>query len=144
VDVLWIGKNQTEGTVRRSHLKPLEQLHDYSCGQTCVAMLTGACYYDVVMYMGYSSTDPLKIQKGLQKFGLKSAKRLTQFRGNKEYPDYKKLDFDAVLKMVHRKGGSYHFVVWDAKRRRILDPNYPPFRIGRAHRITSYLRTWRS
>jgi hypothetical protein len=130
--------------MRRAKLKSLKQQHDYSCGQTCVAMLTGASYKAVIKFMGSASTDTSKIRRGLNRFKVKSATRLKQFRGNEQYPNYKKLDFDAVLKMKHRGRSMYHWIVWDSKRGKCLDPQNPSFKIGPAHRITSYLRTWHS
>jgi hypothetical protein len=123
-----------------------------SCGQCCVAMLARVSLSEVINALGSdSSTNTSKIREGLKKFGFKSAKRLEQFRGNEQYPSYKQLDFDAILKMVHRRrrngsadwGGTYHWVVWDSKCGRTLDPQRPPYKIGPAHRITSYLRVWR-
>ena len=82
------------------------QEHDYSCGQACV----------VIDYMGEASSDTARMRNGLTKFGLKSKGRLVQFRGNAQYRSHEELDFDALLKMVHRKpdGG----------------PKQPPYKIG--------------
>jgi hypothetical protein len=71
------------------------QEHDYSCGQACVA--------EVIDYMGEASNDTARMRSGLTKFGLKSKRRLVQFRGNAQYRSHEKLDFYALLKMVHRK-----------------------------------------
>jgi hypothetical protein len=73
--------------MRRRNLRSLKQPRDSnSCGQTCVAMLTGASYDDVIGCMGEASTDTSAIRRGLSRFGFKSEKRLTQFRGNEEHP----------------------------------------------------------
>jgi hypothetical protein len=131
--------------MRRGNLERIVQQHDNSCGQACVAMLARVAYSDVIDFMGRSYTDTRDIRNGLREFGLKSAKRLRQFRGNKQYHDYKELNFDAMLKLVDPKthrGGSFHWVVWDAKRRRRLDPQSPRYKIPPA-RITSFLTVWR-
>jgi hypothetical protein len=52
--------------MRRGDLERLKQQHDNSCGQTCVAMLSGAPYDDVIGYMGRSCTDTRKIRDGLR------------------------------------------------------------------------------
>jgi hypothetical protein len=110
--------------MRRGDLKRIIQKHDNSCGQTCVAMMARVAYEDVIDFMGRSYTDTRKVRNGLQKFGLRSARRLVPFRGNKKYGDYKDLPADAILKLVssRHRGGTFHWVVWDAKRKKILDP----------------------
>jgi hypothetical protein len=131
---------------RKWELEELRQRHDNSCGQTCVAMLSGTSYNRVIKQMGKSYTSTRAIHDGLKYFGVRSAKRLVQFRGNKKYPDHRKLGFDAMLKLVHPKvhrGGNFHWVVWDAKKRKVLDPQRPRYKI-RQVRITSFLPISRS
>jgi hypothetical protein len=132
--------------MRRKHLNPLKQRHDNSCGQTCVAMLAMLPdAEEVIEYMGKGRTNTRKIRKGLRKFGLKSAKRLERFRRNGDYHSYKELDVDAVLKLVDPKihrPGTYHWVVWDSKRRKRLDPQRPRYKVPPA-KITAFLRVWR-
>ena len=67
-------------------------------------------------------------------YGLELAHHLVPFRSTK----YEDLEDNAILKVNPRRGGAeWHWVVWDAKRRRLLDPRDPPYK-----RISacSYLR----
>jgi hypothetical protein len=131
--------------MRRGNLERIVQQHDNSCGQSCVAMLARVTYNDVIDFMGRNYTETRDIRNGLREFGLKSARRLTQFRGNKHIHDYKELKHDAMLKLVNprtHRSGSFHWVVWDARRRKILDPQHPRYKIPPA-RITSFLKVWR-
>jgi hypothetical protein len=126
-------------------MKCIKQKHDDSCGQTCIAMLTGAPYDDVIDSMGESYTSARDLHKALAKFGLKSPKRLVQFRGNKKYPNHRALNVYAILKLVDRRYHNrryWHWVVRDAKRRKILDPQWHPYKVPPA-RITSFLPVWR-
>ncbi len=101
VDVLEGWEKANGEVMPHGNLRSLKQQRDsYSCGQACVAMLTGASYDDVIKYMGEAFTDTSAIRKGLRRFGFKSEKRLTQFRGNEEHPNYESLKCHAILKMV--------------------------------------------
>ena len=75
---------------------------------------------------------------------MRAGQRLIQFRGNKRYCDYKELDVDAVLKLVARshEPGYWHWIVWDAKSKKTLDPKKKPYKIPPA-KIKSYLPVWR-
>jgi hypothetical protein len=104
-------------------------------------MLTGSSYDDVIKYMGIGCTDARRIRNGLGHFGLKTAERMMSFRSNKRYRRHTALPFDAVLKLVHpriHRDGGYHWVVWDARRRKILDPDDPPFKLPQVD-ITQFL-----
>ena len=73
-------------------------------------------------------------EEGEAVYGLELAHHLVPFRSTK----YEDLEDNAILKVNPRRGGAeWHWVVWDAKRRRLLDPRDPPYK-----RISacSYLR----
>ncbi len=131
--------------MRRGNLKHLRQPSESNtCGQTCVAMLARVSYEKVISVMGRGRTNTRKVREGLRKFGLKSDK-LTQFRGNREYKHYKKLNFDALLKLKDseaHKDGNWHWIVWDAKRKKKLDPQDPAYKVPPA-RIISFIRVRR-
>ena len=63
------------------------------------------------------------LRKALAVYGLERAHHLVPFRSTK----YEDLEDNAILKVNPRRGGAeWHWVVWDAKRRRLLDPRDPP------------------
>ena len=127
--------------MRRRKLKHLFQDDaDNTCGQTCVAMLTGRPRGDVIALMGKSYTTTLNVHNALRRFGFKTPSRLKRFSKSGDYANYKELDVDAVLKLVtrHHRRGTHHWVVWDAKAKKPLDPMEDPYLVPPA-KITSYL-----
>ena len=89
---------------------------------------------DVPERCGLGCTDTGDLRKALAVYGLELAHHLVPFRSTK----YEDLEDNAILKVNPRRGGAeWHWVVWDATRRRLLDPRDPPYR-----RISacSYLR----
>ena len=80
----------------------------------------------------HTNTGDLKL--ALAACGLEPARHLVPFRSTK----YQDLEDNAILKVNPRRAGAeWHWVVWDAERRRLLDPRDPPDKWIRA---CSYLR----
>ena len=123
---------------RHKPLKRIVQEDSFGSGIACVAMLAGKSYGAVRKEMFpdgvVSGTNTGGLRKALAAHGLELARHLVPFRSTK----YQDLEDDAILKANPRHGGAeWHWVVWDAKRRRLLDPRDPPYKRIRA---CSYLR----
>ena len=121
-----------EDAVRR-----IVQRDKTGCGVACVAMVVGASYAIVRGVMAddrstiYANTKD--VVKALRHFGADLPRdRLVVLRGR----NFRRLEYDAILKVNVRKDGHWHWVVWDAKKQRVLDPKRRPYRTIRA---TSYL-----
>lgn len=106
-------------------MRRIQQLDDMGCGVACVAMLTGQSYEAIrdLMYPNepdtISGTNGRQLRRALAKFDCKTVKLVRFKRGTK----YQSLTFDAVLRVgFTKKNDDGHWVVWDSKRRRVLDP----------------------
>ena len=128
----------------------LQDPDSYACGVACTAMLAGVSYLDASYQLFGDkkprSTTTAQIRTALNEFGVATPPRLQKLRPSstkfQKMEDairfVEHLERDALLKMIrndHPKG-SWHWVVWDAKYRRIRNP------LGddrRKFRITSYL-----
>ncbi len=123
---------------RRKPIGRIVQKDPFGSGIACVAMLAGKSYGAVAEEMfpdgavPHTNTGDLKL--ALEAYGLEPAGHLVPFRSTK----YQDLKDNAILKANPRRGGAeWHWVVWDAERRRLLDPREPPYKRIRA---CSYLR----
>lgn len=118
-------------------MRMIKQVHPIGCGIACVAMLLGKSYTfarrelfpdGVVDY-----TDIGELKSALNKNGMMPASRMVSYRRRPLH-----LSDDAILKVNVRSDGSWHWVVWDSKRKKILDPKVPPYTESRL-RFHSYL-----
>ena len=123
---------------RRKPIRRIVQKDPLGSGIACVAMLAGKSYGAVAKEMfpdgvvPHTNTGDLKM--ALAAHGLEPARHPVPFRSTK----YQDLEDDAILKVNPRRGSvEWHWVVWDAGRRRLLDPRDPPYKRIRA---CSYLR----
>lgn len=121
-------------------MRRVVQEDENGCGVACVAMLAGVNYQAARVKMfprrgGYTNTADLR--RALRKFKLKCAPRMVTFRSS-GFRNYKDLPTDAILKLIAptHPPGVWHWVVWDARRKCLLDPRKRPYR---RFRITSYL-----
>ena len=126
------------GQERDRPMKRIAQQDPHGAGVACVAMLAGRSYGAVAKEMfpdgAVSGTDADELRKALVACGLEPARHLVPFRSKK----YRDLEDNAILKANSRRGGAeWHWVVWDAERRRLLDPRDPPYKRIRA---CAYLR----
>ena len=121
-------------------MRRIIQKDEVGCGVACVSMLTGQSYAAVRQSMFPTGecvrTRSRDLRKALRTFGYDVGKRLNPLRTR----HYSNLEFDAILKVWPKKDGTWHWVVWDARARRILDPLEPPYKRIRA---ISYLRVRR-
>jgi ABC-type bacteriocin/lantibiotic exporter with double-glycine peptidase domain len=127
-------------------MKLILQQHANDCGVACIAMLIqryAGCpaksAYDAaraVMFglrnCDYTTTRQLK--NALLKLDVPVGRQTVPIK-NKSQIDIS-LEFDAILKTEERKDATWHWMVWDAKNQKILDP------LGRKNRrrISHYLR----
>lgn len=78
-----------------------------------------------------TGTKTKDLRRHLERFGCKvKSGRLLPLRGH-----CSELTCDAILQVSRRMDGTWHWVVWDSRRGRILDPLDPPLR----RRPESYL-----
>lgn len=115
----------------------VHQVDRIGCGIACVAMLTGTTYARVRSEMFGAGpvdyTDVSDLQTVLRKLGYRPAERLVRTSRKPVH-----LKENAIVKVNRRSDGSWHWVVWDARRAKILDPKTPPYSEARL-RFCSYL-----
>jgi hypothetical protein len=113
------------------------QKDEDGCGVACVAMLAGISYSQArsIMFgsepVGLTSTSGLidaLVRLGRRPFN----KRLSPLRGR----NYRELKSDALLKVIRPGKWWFHWIVWDAKRERHLDPKQPAVK---RPNVSSYL-----
>lgn len=109
------------------------------CGIACVATLGGLPYRRARIELfrrtgprNSSLTNTGDLRRALKKRGFRVSRRLK--------PLYRRqlidLKANAILKVNPKPNGSWHWVIWDAKRRQILDPEGHR---KRPYRYVSYL-----
>ncbi len=100
------------------------------CGVACVAMLSGCTYAEAfhALYLKGKAkrTSLADMRRALAQFetNLEVRRKMRRVRRN-ELPD---LGADALLKTTPRSDGDWHWMVWDARRKKILDPKKVPYR----------------
>jgi hypothetical protein len=120
-------------------LRRIIQQDETGCGVACVAMFANVGYDNARKVMfgrargTYTST--ADIRRALGRFGFKPARRLMPFGRRRRYTDLRQ---DAVLKLKTRAHGEreWHWAVWDAHRRKLIDPAKFPYK---RFRVTSFL-----
>jgi hypothetical protein len=120
-------------------LRRIIQQDETGCGVACVAIFANVGYDDARKVMfgrargTYTSTADLR--RALCRFGFKPARRLIPFGRRGRYTDLRE---DAVLKLKARAHGEreWHWAVWDARRRKLIDPAKFPYK---RFRVTSFL-----
>lgn len=75
-------------------------------------------------------TDVRDLRRGLRSFGIELGHRRIPF--TKVSSTDMGLDFDAIIGTKPVKNGSWHWLVWDAANRILLDPN--PDKQSNSHR----------
>lgn len=111
-------------------MKRVVQVDDEGCGIACVAMLADTSYKKVRNRIFGKRcvvpTDTKSIRKALRKFGIASAKNLIRSTRAQHYTN---LQQDALLrvKLPKRDAPNWHWIVWDARRQRFLDPDADPY-----------------
>jgi len=119
-------------------MKRVVQRRGVDCGIACVAMLANVSYEVAKKRMfgdrPVRRTSKECLQDGLRHFGIRTATRLVRCGAN-----YTTLNFRAILKTNATGDGNWHWIVWDADRKRILDPLEKPYKNPR---VVSYLRVY--
>jgi Peptidase C39 family len=110
-------------------MRRVKQEHEMGCGVACVAMLASVHYRkahevfddkESAVKNGYFAP---ALRFVLTRLGLRPSRRLKKFRG------YDALKQNAILKVnPYNKGKDWHWVAWDARGNRILDPYEPPYK----------------
>ncbi len=113
-------------------MRLIRQRDTTGCGLACVAMIGGITYRQAKQLIFPNatakqrsfSTTKEQLQEALRGLGFQVADRLVRVPR-----DISRLRPSAILKVNVKAGGSaWHWIVWDHKRQRILDPRVPPFR----------------
>lgn len=113
-------------------MKFVKQKHKNGCAVASLAMLSGIGYDKVIkvvhpFYKNYGQPRRYpgvhieQVLRSMEKLGL-------QFRVSCLKQDVTKLKNNAII-AVYIAPGSRHAVVWDAKRKKILDPWWKPSKI---------------
>lgn len=114
------------------------QLTPYGCGVACVAMVAGVGYWTACDAIfgpeppQRHSTRVADLRRGLKRLGIALTDRLSPL-GGRSLSD---LATNAIVKVNPRQDG-WHWVVWDAGRRRLLDPRQPTYQ---RYRVISFLQ----
>jgi len=117
-------------------MRRIIQKDDCGCGAACIAMLAGITYNQAAKSLygeeevDYTKTSEIRIT--LQTYGLTLAKKRVPFLRGKTATGLHRaiqeskieLSFNAIVSTRPRRDGNWHWVVWDSKRQRILDPYY--------------------
>ena len=103
-------------------IKRVIQKHDDGCGIACLAMLAGVSYGEACdTIFGDSQGDSTSLEDlrwALKYYGLSTPERMTPFWE----ADYTQLRQHALLALDPAPNGQWHWAVWDALRKRIVDP----------------------
>src|ERR1017187_7901244 len=137
-------------------MKQVYQRTHQDCGVAAVAMVAGVSYKiarkafkngrpDEKKNVG---TTTLDLYYALKHLRIKSRWKLTQFRTQTPYD----LESHAILKVSRSKKQNWHWVAYDAKQQKIVDPNRnarwkrlePRGKYNKTCRITSYLKIIKS
>lgn len=98
------------------------------CGLACVAMAAGTTYSKLRAAIATDEVEPTQLhelREMMRQHGVALEGRLTPFRTRKPTD----LPFDALLKANPRLAGKeWHWMIWDYRRRRVLDPKMPPYK----------------
>ena len=114
------------------------QPSEFTCGQTCVAMLTGIRVDDVISEIHGHTTSVADLGGYLRKSGWHAAWSLTRVNKHVRWPEF------AILRAMWPKTGRIgHWMLWADGR--IYDPWSDPtaYQLG-GGRITSYIHIERS
>jgi hypothetical protein len=123
-------------------MKFVKQRGDYDCGIACLAMVTGLTYAQAKTLMfppghGWCNelTDHYDIKKALEKAGVERGRRFV--RGPKKFSGMHKTAI--VAASMNKTRDRWHWVVFDAERGKILDPE-KDLAVSKCRRtIASYL-----
>src|SRR5687768_2221892 len=103
-------------------MRLVRQLDEYGCGLACVAMITGRSYSAIREALGDDEVGPTQLsdlKEVMRRHRIRCGERLVPLRTRSPMD----LPFDALLKVNPRRAGrEWHWVIWDHRRKRILDP----------------------
>lgn len=125
----------------------IKQRGNSDCGVACVAMLIqryagcpASSSYDAARAVLFgmadrSDTGTRDLRRALAKFGIKTAGRTVEFKPIST--SNMGLEFDAIVSTKVKANGWWHWLVWDAKNKALLDPLEEPFK---RPMVTHYLK----
>lgn len=122
-------------------MRLVKQRDDYGCGLACVAMVAGRPYSAIRKTLGSDAVGPTQLRKLreiMRQYGVTAGERMIPLRTRTPF----EIPFDALIKMNPRRDGKeWHWVIWDHRRRRILDPRMPAYK---RRKFVSYVRLRRT
>jgi hypothetical protein len=134
-------------------MKQVFQKHENGCGMACVAMVAGVSYDTACNKLfrtksgrgTYSNTSQIK--KALRRADLRTSRKCIRFKNGGVWSSKASkispiLGTDAIMICRSKKQlgtGSWHWVVWDHRAKRLRDPQEHPLN----RKITSYLPVFR-
>jgi ABC-type bacteriocin/lantibiotic exporter with double-glycine peptidase domain len=105
-------------------MRMIKQRNETDCGIACLAMLASISWAQAKHALfgkrrrkGFYTTKD-EMRAALIRFGVITSKRLVVCRN----PE--RLERDAPLRTNVLANGNWHWAVWDAKRKKVLDPYY--------------------
>ena len=110
-------------------MRTVRQRGESDCGIACLAMLAGISWVEARKELFGSQarrgfrTNKDEMRAALRRLGIITSKKLQVCK------DPRRLTRDALLRTNLLADGNWHWAVWDAKRRRILDPYYKHTRV---------------
>ena len=120
------------------------QRSDSDCG-ICVVQLLASVTYDQALAAVFPRNVPepnrrwtssRQLAAALKRLGIKCDKRARPLFGR----SYTDLEHDAILVCDKRADWTWHWCVWDWKRKRVIDPAKSP---KKRWRVTSFLQVYR-
>lgn len=110
-------------------MRAIRQKGETDCGVACVAMLAGISWAQARKALfgahrpkGYYTTKE-EVRAALTRLGVITSKRLAVCKN----PE--RLTRDALLRTNVLANGNWHWAVWDAKTKKVLDPYYRRTRV---------------
>ena len=117
-------------------MRRVQQIHVGGCGIACVAMAARVSYKEALRYIRHDRngcTKTIDVRAALRRLGIRTHSKRLRLLGRRHYTE---LPFSAILKIPHAKGRHWHWVIWDHRRRKLIDPDrYGMF----TYRASSYL-----
>jgi ABC-type bacteriocin/lantibiotic exporter with double-glycine peptidase domain len=116
------------------------------CGLACIASIVGRSYEEVQVVSEFLlehncenvGTTTFELHVILLAYGYSTPRRLIPFRNKFHKKKLSDLETDALLKV-----GEWHWCVWDAKRKRVIDPlRRPDPWIKPSHYLPVTKRDW--
>ena len=102
-------------------MRLVRQRTSTDCSIACVAMLAGVSYAQAKRVVPQGRTKTRAIKRALIELGVSHGYRTIPVSESLSELE-QRLSFDALLKTRPDKAENWHWMVWDSKRKKTLDP----------------------